>query len=466
MKKFALILFIFIVLFTGAYSQSKTLNGVYAGIELTLPVVMGAGMNRSDEVIYFRPDGTFTDQLNKSDWKTHVAGKYQVQGNKINLLYNKGAKDVMTIDKDGNLDAGGFNMLKLSTINTVPPGFYKFNLINGYGGGSMASVQTANSTNLYFDGKGNFSRDQHNATVISGEGVGGGSSSKKSGDGTYAIKAGQLTLKYNDGRTEQHSFFSRPEEKPIMAAVDGNIYFMEDKDEANKTANATARRRNNTSLNKAEPTGADNDSHINANNTTIIEKARQAQGGSALDAISTIESEALVSGFNGITRLDVNNKRVRFELRKGSSIISVEQVEGNNGWIWKGGKKTSLNTARLNEMKQIFETGIMALTKNNLADLQNAKIQSLKNNQTLITLNKNGGIYFLMLSSDGRLIGEGIKRGNSMQTSAYTNLRNVQGILLPFKEQQVQGANKLSIVYTNYRINPRFTQAEWDVPVK
>jgi hypothetical protein len=30
----------------------------------------------------------------------------------------------------------------------------------------------------------------------------------------------------------------------------------------------------------------------------------------------------------------------------------------------------------------------------------------------------------------------------------------------------VQGANKLSIVYTNYRVNPRFTQAEWDVPVK
>jgi len=65
----AFVLGLLITLFAGvnAGAQPKNVSGVYAGIEITLPVTMGGGMGRSDVVFQLRPDGTFNDLLEKPD---------------------------------------------------------------------------------------------------------------------------------------------------------------------------------------------------------------------------------------------------------------------------------------------------------------------------------------------------------------------------------------------------------------
>ena len=61
--------------------------------------------------------------------------------------------------------------------------------------------------------------------------VGGGGTRSSSSAGSYTLDAGELTLRYDDGRTQRHSFFYIPptsEGKAGGAVVDGAIYFLDE----------------------------------------------------------------------------------------------------------------------------------------------------------------------------------------------------------------------------------------------
>ena len=73
MKKSCLLLICLFIstVFTGS-AQSQRLNGVYVGAQLyTTPF---DGMQINNIVVYFRNDGTLTNELNKADWRTRVNG--------------------------------------------------------------------------------------------------------------------------------------------------------------------------------------------------------------------------------------------------------------------------------------------------------------------------------------------------------------------------------------------------------
>ena len=61
--------------------------------------------------------------------------------------------------------------------------------------------------------------------------VGGGGTRSSSSTGSYTLDGGELTLRYDDGRTQRHSFFYIPptsEGKAGGAVVDGVIYFLDE----------------------------------------------------------------------------------------------------------------------------------------------------------------------------------------------------------------------------------------------
>jgi hypothetical protein len=245
MKSLINLFFLLIVVISSACGQSNTLNGVYAGLEIMPSGDMGGGMSRDDIAYLFRPDGTFTNKLNKPDWKTRVDGRYSVSGKTINLKYASNNRTTQyKLDKDGNIDAGGYDLIRQPTDSSVPAGYYKFSKMNSTGGGSSGMVYAGvgSDNNLTFDGKGNFSNSKSSATAVIGN-VGGGSSRKSSGKGTYKINKGTLTLSFDDGRIETHSFFCRPGYKPVMAVIDGNIFFMDnEKEQQAKTSSRTTKR--------------------------------------------------------------------------------------------------------------------------------------------------------------------------------------------------------------------------------
>lgn len=209
-----------------ARSQSTSLNGLYAGVEI-MPSAMG-GMSRNDVVILFRPDGTYNDDLRKRDWQQRVSGRYTVSGKNVALRSNGDNRPVTyTLDKDGNMNAGSFNLVRQPTDNSVPKGRYEFSSAAGSGGGAGGvAVGSFSNKAFYFDGQGNFSTNSQTSAIVSGSNVGGGNSHKSSGGGTYKINKGVLTLTFANGATEVHSFFCRPGYQPIMAVIDGDIYFV------------------------------------------------------------------------------------------------------------------------------------------------------------------------------------------------------------------------------------------------
>jgi hypothetical protein len=442
-----------ILIVVETFAQGTTLNGVFAGVEVSLPTVMGQGMDRTDRVIYFRPDGTFNHNLRRDDWILAVSGRYTIAGKKVSLLFNGGAKEEMTLEADGDLQArgglGSYGMLKMGTADRVPPGVYKFSSVSSSGGGASGQVFVGSGSNvdLYFDGKGHFTRNAKSATMISGGNTGGGVSNDKSSAGTYSIREGQLTLTFGNGKVEKHSFFCRPGEKPLMAAINGSIFFMEEEKESEvmKANNVKTTTKNNED---AAPV---------TNARALLYKANNVQGGSALDNIRSIRARATVSMYTITSMVDIPQKRLRIEIRQGGTLKSIEQFDGNGAWQWENGKKKPLPADRLKEMKNAFESGVLALRRSVIDRMTNLEIKGRANGKTAVIAELDGVKHAYLINDRGELIGDGY----ATSFTDYSNLKTVSGILLPFSEKQKSGTNNLSVTYTEYEINPTISESEW-----
>lgn len=401
-----------------AYSQT-TLSGVYAGLQTSLAVTPGGAMNRTDHVVLFRPDGSFDANLRKPDWKTATTGHYTISGNKVVMTYVNGGKDYyeMKNGKDGDLWGSGFWLLKMDEGNEVPPGSYTFT--NGFSMGGMGTgmtyVGTTTNVGLQFDGKGNFGRNASAATVVSGGNVGGGGSNNSGGAGTYTLHDGLLTLHYTNGKTETHSFFSRPKEKPIMAAVDGGIYFMDDPAEA-KTANG-----GHTTAAAASTGGI-------AAAKALLQKANAVQGGSHLDGVHTVKATATAGPLTLVTKIDLMRKKQRLEIYKGSTLANSKDADVDDF------------------------NGILGLRNPVIARMQTAQVKRLGAN-TSVAVQVGSSEYIYLLNDQGQLVGDGAKINGTLQTSVYSDFRMVDGVLLPFSELLQINGQKLQVRYTQYEIN-------------
>ncbi|GGH66991.1 hypothetical protein HNQ91_001752 [Filimonas zeae] len=443
-----------------ARAQSKTLNGVYAGVRVTPGVVMGGGMTREDVVVYFRPDGSFTYDLHKADWQTRSDGKYTIQGNNLTLNYQVHNRTIRyKLDKDGDIDADGCTLLKMPVDGSVPKGYFKFSIINSSGGGSspVTYVGAAKDQGLLFDGKGGFSSNSASATVISGNGVGGGSSRESSGKGTYTIHKGVLSLKYENGKTAVHSFFCRPGD-PVMAVIDGNIYFMEEPPKAasrNTAATGNARQNNTGPAATPVPETADG--------KTLLLKANAVHGGAALNQVKTFGFTALLQGLNVRSIADVAGNRVRIEMRKGNQLVQVEQLEGNAGWQWKQGKTGTLSAVRAAEMMAVFHAGVLGLRKQEIEALAIKEVKPAKAGYS-VHGGQQGKQYLFLLNNESQLMAAGDNTGNVLSTSVYSNWKKVDGLLLPFTEAVSAGGQKATIQYQQYEINTAYPETVWAKP--
>lgn len=471
MKRHLVFLLLILLCCDTARSQSKTLNGVYAGLEVSLGVVMGGGMNRYDHAYLYRPDGTFSGDLGRADWKTHVSGTYQVVGDDIKMHWtnSKGSGDSYKMAKGGGyMIAGSYNLLRMSGDKAVPAGFYKFSKMNSSGGigTTMTYVGVSSDNGLYFDGKGNFSNNRASATVVAGDGVGGGGHKESSGTGTYTLKNGVLTLNFADGRTETHSFFFRPDDDPIMAVVDGNIYFGDDKKELAKSGETNASAKNNLSNSNtsAANTTTPGTNASAADGRALLMKANTAHGGANLDNMKTVKVSSIIQGLQLTTFIDAVNNRLRVEVRQGQKLLQVRQLEDQAGWQWQGGQITQLSPADVAEMNATFYSGIMGLRKPVINRLQIVKTQQAGDKST-ITCKLDGTDYIFITNAQNQLIAAGDKTAQSMSVSALTDVRDVHGIQMPFQESQSNGKQKLNIQYVNFEINPTFNSSVWAKPM-
>lgn len=417
--------------------SSDDFTGVYAGVRLSINP-LGGGMNRTDEVFLFRKDKTFTDQLNKKDWKTAVRGKYEIKGSELYLTYTNGDKDNFTITKGGNLDAGTFVLFKMELDNSVPKGSYRFKFINGSGGIATGTTYVGTSTNqtLNFDGAGNFDTDRQSTTVIAGDNIGGGTNTNSDGKGKYTLKDGTLTLNYDNGSTTTHSFFASAgdEKNKAMAVIDGSFYFTEDESKNNE-------RNKQKESNAKLPSAAE-----------IFKEARKVHGGDAIDRLQNYTVEADLSGAKVIAYNDLTGKRFRNEIYNKNKLIVVEQVGPNSGWLWNNGKKTLSDQARLYEVKYVGYTGVLGLHKNHQVAFSKGKVAATKDGYSL-SFDVDGNQFVYLLDRNYQLLGSGFQIGKRKLNATYSNFKTVSGIKMPFTTVTRDAKIKLTMNYKSIKMN-------------
>jgi len=425
------VLFLLITALSSACQSSNTFHGVYAGVKLSLNP-LGGGMNRTDVVILLRKDKTFTDELNKKDWKTAVRGKYEIKGAELLLLYNNGDKDEYTITKGGNLDGGTYSLFKMDLDNSVPKGAYEFKFISGSGGIATSTTYVGSSSKreLNFDGAGNFTTERNATTIISGSNIGGGTNTKSDGKGKYVLKDGTLTLKYENGNTTTHSFFASAADgkNKAMAVIDGSFYFTNDGSDKKQVETKL--------LSAAE----------------IFIKLRDIYGGKALDAIKTYIIEAEFNGVKLISYNDVAGNRFRNEMYKNGKLIAIEQMDANGGWLWNNGKKTISNSERLNEVIYNDYIGILGLQQKNITAFSKGAVTANSKGYH-VEFKVDGHTFIYLLDKNYQIVGDSYLIGNKKQINSYSNNKTIDGIKMPFNTIVSDGNSKVTLTYQSIKFN-------------
>ncbi len=458
MRLFSFLFLTYLLSFHSSCSQSSSITGVYAGVALTVSGFAGGGMDRSDVVIYLRNDGSFTDKLGEADWQTTRKGTYSVTGKKVTLRFANGKKDkTYTLTADGNLDAGSFTLFKMTEQNSIPAGLYKYSHTSGSGGigTSVPYVGSSRNHSLYFDGNGNFSTNSSSTSMVAGDNIGGGSTSKSEGDGSYTLQQGVLTLRFNSGTTSTHSCFARKNDKleNTMAVIDGKFYFeREEKERTTKTKGTT---RNTGTKNNIPPTKL-----LSA--TEILKNLRSEYGGEQIDQVKRLHTTAMHRGAVINSYTDIEKKYFRYEVMQAGKLLAVEQLEGDTGWQWVQGKTTPLTPQRIREIQLSLHLGIFGLTKSMNHSFTTAQVEQERNGY-VITLPIEGQQLRYHLDKDYKIIGESYTIGNASLHSTLGKFKKTGGLLLPYTST-VKGNSGSALTYavSGYVINPQLPASTWD----
>lgn len=444
---------------------SSGVTGVWCGVELTLSPMMGGGMDRTDVTLYLRPDGTFADEMDKPDWKTRVDGKYSVSGSTLRLLYDD-AKQNREIKITGNktMELGTGYVLRKMDTRKIPAGTYKFQYASGSGGGVSGTpyVGSSGEKNIYFDGKGNFHEDGYGGVVIAGDNIGGGSSRKDNASGTYTQDDATLTMNYASGKKETHSLFIGDDREGIMVVMNGDLFFRKsEKDITVKEVKSSGETlSNNTENGDEKNTSTTGKSAMNAADLAVKIKAKH--GGDAIDKITTMRMSGKMNGLELTVFTDQQRGWSRTEIRQGGKLVGVEQLEGNKGWAWAGGKIQVLNAARIRELKDGLNTGFNVLHSSRLANLTSGSVNESDGNYVL-TYKVNGTDFGMMVDPEFKVIGEGRKINGVMTTVLFSDFRQTNGLLVPFVEKLNDGKTTVTVTVTGVSINT-VTDADWKEP--
>ena len=459
-----ILLLVTILAFTACSSMgNKNPDGVYAGVAL-FPGMNGA-MDLITYTYYFRPDGTFSSKLDKSDWKTRSDGNYHLEGSKLIMKETKDKyPDTLDIKSDGSLDMGSTVLNKFRMVSSLPvKRFYNKSAssVGGIGTG-MVYVGSFSDSHLAFDGKGNFSHSRFSTVAVSGDNIGGGSNGSSGGDGEADIKDGVLTLHYKNGKQETKTFFYA--EKPeIMALVNGDFYFEDNGKEELPKSSSGAGSANNS---KAQNESATNETETaTPDSKTLLQQAHDAHGGAKLDALKTLKMEGRLNNLPVVIYADIALQRLRYEVSNNGKTLAVEQLENNNGWQWAQSKQNVLPQQRVQEMQEAFYTGFMALRSDVVNRIQPGRA-SVDKKSGLVTMSVTieGKKYAWVFDKENRLGGEVSNEGGNVTTTLSTDYRNTDGVWIPFKSITRVKEQSTQLILTSATVNDVLPAIVWEKP--
>ncbi|MFD0796356.1 hypothetical protein ACFQZJ_02705 [Maribacter chungangensis] len=443
------------------YGQEAREDVVFAGRNFT----WGMNMGSYDLAILLRENGTFCESLDAPDWQNKVEGKYRKVKDGILLDYmdNTMENDTIFIEKDSSdgyedIRYGGAQMIKMHLPNTIPEGYYEHKSASSSGGmgTGMVYVGTQQYDGIHFYADGTFDRNASGGVVLSGSDIGGGTSSDKAASGTYTIDKGLLTMVSNDGEVAKNSFFySEPDDDgTVTVAMNGAIFFSEGSE--NGTSQIMVKENKNTT-NLTFP-------DVEAEDKDLLRKIKLAHGGSAVDSIVTVEAIMETSGIAFKVRLDLKRKFLRLESLS-PTFRYIEQLEDESGWIYQDEQIQEMPENRVAEVRNTFYSGLFLLQTPILDRIKVVDVRDNGKGFKVLKLNLDGNISGMVMDSgNNRLVGTAKFNALGNEITYLSDFREVNGILVPFREEVETDEQNVLIQNNSYTINPIWDSHAWERP--
>lgn len=437
------------------YSQLNKEDYVYAGRSFT----WGMNMSSYDVAILLRADGTFCENLDSADWQTNVSGHYKKTNNEIILQYVDKTVENDTIsmetDEEGyqSVYFAGAQMVKMSIANKVPPGYYNFSSASSSGGmgTGMIYVGTQNHESFNFYANGTFDTNSSGGVMVSGENIGGGTSSENQDAGTFTIKNSLLTLSFNDGHSEKHSFFYDTDGgEEYLVLIDGSIFFY-----------GTDNVKQNEIVDEEDTIKPNSEKKLSSKGRELLLAVKETHGGNAIDELKTVKAEVLISGMKFSVQLDCNRSYIRLQ-SLAPNFDYIEQLEGESGWVFQNNGYNEISEKRIQELKLAFITGIFGLQNQVLEKSTVLDIVESDDDFVMVNLEVNTKeIGYIIDTKDNSLAASLILKNGQKEVTYLSEFKKIDNILLPFKEITVTEGDTIEMIYKNYILNPTLKESDW-----
>lgn len=453
-KLYTLLLFFSLLANTSFTQQSKYIHAAFTGTRWDPSSMMGGGLEKTEIILYFRPDGTYSTTLGDG-WQTDISGHYTISNGTIKLTDSKNQVESIPYDGSGSFWYNGTTIFQKKPASKILPGYYSFSYSSGSGGiGSGTNTPYVGNRahkGIQFNPDGSFSSGASSSTYISGGNVSGHGNRKTEADGTYTIKDGVLTLHFKNGEKSVNSCFTSDAVSSIV--VNGTTYYAdEDKKSTTKEPDT-----------KTKPAASPEDVR---SGLAFLKKANLANGGKYLDEVKTVKLESsLGNGALQITTLlDLPQQKIRCEYRKQGQLIGIEQTEGDAGWEWSNGKFTTLSTDRVKELQSANFSGIFSLQEPVLNSVSIISAPGTSNNQTSIIIFREGNYTAMLFDKENRLTGNSSKINNRSITRSFSDFRKTKQVLLPYIVKEIRDNKTFTYQYSSIELNPSLSANDWLKP--
>lgn len=443
------------------YGQEANPDVVFAGRNFT----WGLNMSSFDLAILLRENGTFCESLDAPDWQTKVDGRYEKVKDGILLEYmdNTMDNDTIFIEKDSSdgyedISYSGAQMIKMRLPNSIPEGYYEYKGASRAGGigAGMVFVETQQYDGIHFYANGTFDRNSSGGVAVRGSSIGGGTGSDKDTSGTYTIEKGVLTLVNTDGEVAKNSFFySEPDDdETFTVAMNGTLFFSGGP-ETGKSQLITKETKITNATTLVIPDVEDKD---------VLEKIKSAHGGSGIDSIATVEAVMETSGIEFKVLLDLKRKFLRLESLS-PTFRYIEQLEDESGWMYQDGQIQEIPDNRVAEMRNTFYSGLFLLQTPVLNRIKVLDVRDNGKGFKVLKLNLDGNISGMVMDSgNNRLVGTAKFNALGNEITYLSDFREVDGILIAFKEEVETDGQNVLIQNNSYTINPVWDSTVWERP--
>lgn len=147
------------------------------------------------------------------------------------------------------------------------------------------------------------------------------------------------------------------------------------------------------------------------------------------------------------------------------SFSYIEQINGNEGWVYQNRQLKNVSPERLNELKLSFIGGIFGLQQSVMVRTKILDIRETDNDAILVgVLIDDKSMGYIINKNDNSLLGNFVVKNGGNEITYFDDLKKQNNLLLPFKETTETNNGNVEIVYKNFTVDPVFDPKEWAKP--